>query len=281
MEKVLRTAVYDDDLHIEAYRLQGIIQPFPPHFHEHYVVGYAEAGERYLVCRGQEHLVPAGSLLLFNPGDSHACVQTDGGTFDYRGLNIPQDVMTLLTRDLTGSECCPRFSRAVFTDEESACCFRTLHEMILGGSREFVKEEQFLLLLSLLVQKVGPPFHGPVPPCREEIERACAFMAAHLSQRISLNDIGRAAGLSRSTLLRAFTRSKGVTPYRYLESIRIDKAKKLLEQGIPPAAVALETGFSDQSHLTNYFRRLIGLSPGMYQDIFSARCKREDLTHAP
>ena len=74
--------------------------------------------------------------------------------------------------------------------------------------------------------------------------------------------------MSKSTLLRAFVRSKGVTTYSYLESIRIGKAKKLLKQGVPPVEAALQTGFSDQSHFTNYFNRFIGLSPGMYRDIF-------------
>ena len=74
--------------------------------------------------------------------------------------------------------------------------------------------------------------------------------------------------LFRSTLLRAFTSAKGVTPYRYLENIRVSRAKELLEQGVPPVEAALRTGFSDQSHFTNYFDRFIGLSPGIYRDIF-------------
>lgn len=66
-----------------------------------------------------------------------------------------------------------------------------------------------------------------------------------------------------------FTKTKGVTPYSYLENIRIGKAKKLLEQGMPPIEAALQTGFSDQSHFTNYFNRFIGLAPGVYREIFS------------
>ena len=45
--------------------------------------------------------------------------------------------------------------------------------------------------------------------------------------------------------------------------------QKLLEQGVPPVEAALQTGFSDQSHFTNYFSRFIGLTPGAYQEIFS------------
>ena len=88
------------------------------------------------------------------------------------------------------------------------------------------------------------------------------------AERIYLDQICRCAGLSKSTLLRAFAKSKGVTPYSYLENIRIGKAKKLLEQGVPPIEAALQTGFSDQSHFTNYFNRFIGLAPGIYRDIF-------------
>ena len=74
--------------------------------------------------------------------------------------------------------------------------------------------------------------------------------------------------LANPRCLGPFTKSKGVTPYSYLENIRIGKAKKLLEQGVPPIEAAMQTGFSDQSHFTNYFNRFIGLAPGLYRDIF-------------
>lgn len=53
-----------------------------------------------------------------------------------------------------------------------------------------------------------------------------------------------------------------------METIRINEAKKLLEKGITPIVAAMQTGFSDQSHFTNYFNRFIGLTPGIYRDIF-------------
>ena len=51
MKKETRTVVYDDELRIEAYHFEGIVQPFPSHFHEHYVIGFVEKGERILSCR--------------------------------------------------------------------------------------------------------------------------------------------------------------------------------------------------------------------------------------
>ena len=98
-------------------------------------------------------------------------------------------------------------------------------------------------------------------------------MEKHYAKRIYLDQICRCVGLSKSTLLRAFTRTKGVTPYSYLENIRIGKARKLLEQGVLPVEAALQTGFSDQSHFTNYFSSYIGLAPGVYREIFFEKGK--------
>jgi len=57
MKKEIRTVVYDDELHIEAYRFEGIVQPFPNHFHEYYVIGFVEDGERVLSCKNQEYTI--------------------------------------------------------------------------------------------------------------------------------------------------------------------------------------------------------------------------------
>ena len=268
MRKEVRTVVYDDGLRVEAYRFKGVARPFPNHFHEYYVIGFVEDGERTLSCKNREYAIRAGDALLFNPGDNHACVQNGGGTLDYRGLNITKAVMLDLAEEVTGRRELPGFSPSVISDAEITCHLRSLHEWIMRGSCALGKEESLLFLIARLIQNYGQPFERCVPECRGEIEKACAFMEQHYMEPISLTQICRRAGLSKSALLRAFAKSKGVTPYRYLENIRIGEAKKRLEQGVPPAEAALQTGFSDQSHFTNYFSRFIGLAPGAYQEIF-------------
>ena len=276
MKKEIKTVVHDDELRMDAYRFEGLVQPFPNHFHAYYVIGFVEDGERVLSCKNKEYTIQKGSIVLFNPGDNHACVQTDDGSLDYRGLNISKEIMLDLAEEITGKRTLPGFSENVICDEEAVCYLRPLHEMIMKGSGEFGKEENLLLLLSLLFQNYSQPFESCIPECREEIEKACAFMEQHYTERIYLDQICRQAGLSKSTLLRAFAKSKGVTPYLYLQNIRIGEAKKLLEQGVPPMDAALQTGFSDQSHFTNYFTSFIGLPPGSYRDIFADKETEEN-----
>lgn len=268
MKKETRTVVYDDELRMEAYRFEGIIQPFPNHFHEYYVIGFVEDGERRLSCKNNEYTIEKGSVILFNPGDNHACVQIGQGTFDYRGFNISKHIMLDLAEEVTGKRTLPGFYQNVIYDDEITSYLRPLHEMVMNGISDFGKEESLLLLISALIQKYGQPFENCGPECGQEIEKACEFIRQHFSERIYLDQICHYAGLSKSTLLRAFTKSKGITPYRYLETIRINKAKELLGKGLQPVEAAMGTGFSDQSHFTNYFNSFIGLAPGAYREIF-------------
>lgn len=67
MQNETRTLQLDPHLHIEAYRFKGIMQKFPNHFHDYYVIGFIEKGLRYLACQDQEYIINPGDLLLFNP----------------------------------------------------------------------------------------------------------------------------------------------------------------------------------------------------------------------
>lgn len=59
-EQEQRHVYYDTDLKIEAYHLTGIVQPFPNHFHDYYVIGFVEGGRRHLWCRDREYDLSAG-----------------------------------------------------------------------------------------------------------------------------------------------------------------------------------------------------------------------------
>lgn len=273
MKKEVRTIVYDDELRIEAYHFKGIMQPFPNHFHEHYVIGFVENGNRCLSCRNKEYTIGRGSILLFHPGDNHACVQSDNGTLDYRSFHISKEIMSNLTEEITGERQLPGFSHNVVHDDEAIFYLRSLHEMVMNGVGEFGKEENLLFLISTLIQNYGQPFESCIPECRREIKKAYEFIEKHFMERIYLDQICRHAGLSKSTLLRAFTKAKGITPYRYLETVRINDAKRLLAKGLPPLEAAMQTGFFDQSHFTNYFSSFIGLTPGVYREIFFEKDK--------
>lgn len=276
MRKETRTVRHDGGLQLEAYRFEGIARAFPNHFHDYYVIGFIEAGTRRLTCRGREYTVGRGSILVFNPNDSHGCVQCGGETLAYAALNIPKETMLTLAEEITGERALPGFAENVIENEELGGCLRALHRAVMEGAGEFEKEELLLLLVSLLIEQYGRPLPGGIPACGEEVERVCRFIDGHYDERLTLGQLCACAGLSKSTLLRAFTRAKGLTPYRYLQAVRIGRAKALLEKGLTPVEAAMRTGFADQSHFSNFFTMFIGLSPAAYGRIFREERKANE-----
>ncbi|WP_280515616.1 helix-turn-helix transcriptional regulator [Cuneatibacter sp. NSJ-177] len=60
-------------------------------------------------------------------------------------------------------------------------------------------------------------------------------------------------GFSKYHFIRMFTREKGISPYRYIEYIKMTEAKKLLKAGEALLDITYQLGFSSQSHFTNFF----------------------------
>lgn len=269
MANEVRTVCFDTDLKIEAYRFEGIMQKFPNHFHDYYVIGFIENGQRYLLCKNKEYIINAGDITIFNPRDTHTCEHVDGKALDYRCINIQSDIMRQIVFEITGMEYLPRFTQAVLYRSDIAASLRELHLMILEKETDFKKEELFLFLIEQLIQEYSDTDSAQtVLEPVSEIKTACDYLESNYANTITLDDLSALTGISKYHFLRSFTKQKGISPYSYLETIRIGNAKKLLEQGIRPIEVAFQTGFSDQSHFTNFFKKLIGLTPKQYMRIF-------------
>ncbi|WP_052339397.1 AraC family ligand binding domain-containing protein [Gorillibacterium massiliense] len=266
-----RTVIYDADLQIETYRFEGIKQKFPDHFHDYYVIGFIEAGQRYLSCKNREYIINPGDITLFNPRDVHSCEQIDGKTLDYRCLNIKSDIMKKAALEITGQAFEPVFTETVLPGSDLADSLKELHRMISGDESDFIKEELYLILIGQLLQDNAVPLASPLEQRPDsEFKAVCDYLEAHFAHAITLEELSKLANMSKYHFLRTFTRYKGISPYQYLMTVRIGNAKKWLEQGRSPMETALAAGFSDQSHFTNAFKKFIGLTPRQYMRIFSA-----------
>ena len=140
-ERIVR---FDNELKIEAYQFKGIMQKFPNHFHEHYVIGFIESGKRHLSCRNNDYVIEPGDLMIFNPRDNHTCEQIDNRTLDYRCLNINEDIMKKIMREITDTEYLPSFFQNVIFHSDQVPLLREIHEMIMMERRDFEKEEKLL-----------------------------------------------------------------------------------------------------------------------------------------
>lgn len=268
-----RYVYYDNDLKIEAYNLKGIVQKFPNHFHEYYVIGFVEGGKRHLWCKDKEYDLSKGDLILFNPYDTHFCAPIDNDILDYRAVNIDSEIMCKAVKDITKQNYTPHFTQNVVYQSDITASIADLYDAIINQLPKLKKEEAFFFLLEQILQEYVSPFEEVEIKLNSQIKILCTYMDEHFADNISLDDLLSMTNFSKSYLIRSFTKQVGVSPYRYLQTVRIGKAKKLLESGISPIDVSGMTGFSDQSHFTNFFKEFIGLTPKQYQRIFTDNTK--------
>jgi AraC family transcriptional regulator len=99
-----------------------------------------------------------------------------------------------------------------------------------------------------------------------KMRRLIEFVEEHLDQDLSLGAMAREVNISPLYLPRAFKSAIGQSPHQYVVARRIERARQLLhDTDLPIVDVALSSGFSSQSHLTNWFVRIVGVSPAAYR----------------
>ena len=92
---------------------------------------------------------------------------------------------------------------------------------------------------------------------------------AHYTEPVSMSEMARLAGLSSTHFNRRFHQVLRMTPLDYLRTVRVQAAQRMLAGTTTSiAAIAADTGFTDQSHFTRRFRQSTGLTPAAYRRRF-------------
>ena len=116
--------------------------------------------------------------------------------------------------------------------------------------------------------KLEPPA-ATAPPRPRWLQRALELVHARSAEPLGLAALAQSAGVHPVYFVRAFRAHVGATPGAYLRRLRVDRAAaKLIASEESIAGIALDTGFSDQSHLTRVFRAALGITPAQYRDRF-------------
>jgi transcriptional regulator GlxA family with amidase domain len=117
-------------------------------------------------------------------------------------------------------------------------------------------------------------FAGALPATRprsEALTRVVAYIHAHPERDLSASALAQQAGCSERTLSRMFSKELGATPASYVESVRIELARRALEKTRKPVKViAQSTGFGALETMGRAFQRALGVSPSEYRARFHA-----------
>jgi AraC-like DNA-binding protein len=103
-----------------------------------------------------------------------------------------------------------------------------------------------------------------IPSVPFHVRRVREVIDDRFADTLTLDELADHAGLSPLYLVRAFHSAVGMPPHEYQLNVRVHRARELLVAGRAASEVAIAVGFSDLSHLTRHFKRLIGTPPGEF-----------------
>jgi transcriptional regulator GlxA family with amidase domain len=101
------------------------------------------------------------------------------------------------------------------------------------------------------------------------IRKCQAWLADHYALANVVGEAARLSGLTKRTFDRRFRAATGYSPLGYVQALRVEEAKQMLETGPDPVEeVARQVGYEDPASFRRLFRRLVGMAPGDYRRKF-------------
>ncbi|SDU66821.1 AraC family transcriptional regulator [Pseudomonas mandelii] len=259
----------DADTGIETLRAHFKGHAYDPHWHDSYLVGVTEQGVQQFNCRRAKHQSTPGKVFLLEPGDIHDGEAPTEDGFTYRMLYLdPQ----WLERELSALfEDAPlnsqlSFATTLASDTRLAHAISLAFEALHGAELRIVRQSALDGLLERLTTHLHwRTRYAEDPRMPRVAQKAREYLHANARYDIGLDQLAAATGVDRFRLTRAFKAAYGIAPHAYLVQLRLATARRLLARGELPATIAMELGFSDQSHLGRWFVRAYGLTPALYR----------------
>lgn len=165
------------------------------------------------------------------------------------------------------------FQNIIRGDHQATALFRQVMEVYDAQDDSFYNAAFKCAMMNLLLYlcrhySAARPAGQTNAPALERVRKAVAYIKANFGKKISVDDIAASVGLSKFHFLREFKRITGRTPNHYLNAIRCEYARNLLESGgYSVKEVAFLCGFTNNSYFSNVFCRYIGMLPSQVQPI--------------
>ena len=254
----------------------------PVHSHEFVEIVVVTGGEAVHRMLDREHLVVVGDVFVVWPGTTHAYQRVDNLEL-INVLVVDGFLDAWVGRDPKAPGECNGF--LVPPDDTNAHTFpRSMNlgsdglqlvESIIREMEEELRADQpgasctiascALRLVGELIRRCAEPDRDSEPP-EVHLSRAYRYIAMNYAERISLAQLTEAAGVSESSLTRAFRRSAGLTPVEYVTAYRVRQSCRLLRYTDDSVTrIAFDVGFSDSNYFSRRFHQLMGVTPVQYR----------------
>ncbi|EKB36041.1 AraC family transcriptional regulator [Acinetobacter baumannii] len=243
---------------------------YKSHSHPTFSIGAIDEGNSVFQSSfGTAQKITAGTLVIVPAHVEYSCNPMPNQAWSYQMLHLDLAWLNQLYSEFQEQGLdlhIPQHKPLIIKDESLYEAFTEMNETLFDAQKLIFEKEQ--ALLHCLIHLLLPHF------ILEEIQKPQYLYKDFLNLIdvisssegfISLEELAQRVGLSRYAIIRLFKANVGLTPHAFQINLKINQAREQLKQGVPLAELAVNLGFSDQSHFHKAFKAHTGVTPRQFQ----------------
>ena len=244
-------------------RVTKIFHTFTPRFEKHEVLHFenrqyfgislAIDGEATYYADGKKYVSDSEHIIIFPKGKTYSLKCTKTGSF------------TLINFDCVGFEC-NEFMRIKISDVKSFISDHKMLENLDYFNKPYNRAKYFSIFYGMLARVAKDDPQNPFPMLRPIVR----IMREMISDpNLSNEDLAKEAQLSEVYFRKLFKLCYGISPKQYLQQLRIEKAKEILQNSSHSITkIAEKCGYSSVYHFSKIFKEKVGYNPAEYRKIY-------------
>ena len=239
-------------------------QTWGPGIRDHYLIHLVVSGRGVFEVGGKTFAVAPGDLFFAKPSQLIRYTADEQQPWEYSWVGFNGACAHKLAAQLPFTDEAPvhrtqdpEGMRAALTNIYSSRGLQPQDEAAMVG--------YLYLFISALMRETSESKPHSTSSSSQYVLNAIKYIQFNYSHDISIDDVAKSVGVSRSHLYRVFMLNVGQSPIDYLTEYRINEACKLLRAGnLSIAEVAISVGFFDQFYFSRVFKRAKGVPPSKY-----------------
>ena len=235
-----------------------------PGVRDHYLIHLVVSGKGVYQVGGVSHTLQEGDLFLAKPNQLITYAADEADPWEYYWVGFNGACASKLVQQMPFSE-----ARPVHHCKDLHTIRETLYNIYLSRGPEPQCEALMTGYLYIFMAHLMKEAHDTMPnvgsSSSQYVLSAIKYIQFNYSHDISVDDIAKAVGVSRSHLYRVFMSNVGQSPIDYLTKYRVGEACSLLKSSnLSIAEIAVSVGFFDQFYFSRVFKKVKGMPPSKY-----------------
>ena len=225
------------------------------------------SGEICVETENQTLIAKEGDAILIPAGTKHSYHLTELGFAEKYWFHFDLRIGQTNFFDYTDMQLIKHIGNS---KQIRGLCEEIVNEQVSTPSQKLYKSSAILSLIGIYMESLN--YVNVTPTEKDETDKVITFVKKNYSEKFTLNELSHIANLAPNYFAKKFKEKTGYPPLKYVNILRVERAKFLLEHtNIPINKIMEDVGFYDFAHFTKLFKKETGYSPTKFRSALKRR----------